>query len=88
MYSLAIERKGAEPVHTIESVYNRKSIRGFKQDPVPKETIKKILDQATRAAGANRWIALLIGLVLPISQRGYNFYHSNHLGYWLYYKNN
>lgn len=39
-------------MHINESVHTRKSIRGFKQDPVPKETIKEILDIATRAPSA------------------------------------
>jgi len=37
----------------IEAVKARKSIRGFKPDPVPKEIIKEILEIAVRAPSAN-----------------------------------
>lgn len=33
----------------LEAIRARKSIRGYKPDPVPKETIEKIIDVATRA---------------------------------------
>jgi nitroreductase len=33
----------------IEAIQSRKSIRGYKPDPVPKEVLKEILDIATRA---------------------------------------
>ncbi|MBE9469992.1 MAG: nitroreductase family protein, partial [Chloroflexi bacterium] len=32
----------------LEAVRSRKSIRGYKPDPVPKEILKEILDIATR----------------------------------------
>jgi len=37
----------------VEAVKARKSIRGFKPDPVPKETLKEILEIATRSPSAN-----------------------------------
>lgn len=36
----------------LESVRARKSIRGYKQDPVPREIIREILDVSTRAPSA------------------------------------
>ena len=33
----------------IEAIRSRKSIRGYKPDPVPKEILKEILDIATQA---------------------------------------
>ena len=36
----------------IEAIYKRKSIRGFKSDPVSKEILARILDAACRAPSA------------------------------------
>jgi len=36
----------------LEAIRGRKSIRGFKQEPVPKEKIREILEIATRAPSA------------------------------------
>jgi nitroreductase len=37
---------------TIEAIFSRHSVRGFKSDPVPRETILKILEAASRAPSA------------------------------------
>jgi nitroreductase len=37
---------------TIEAIRNRKSIRGFKPDPLPKKVVKEILEIATQAPSA------------------------------------
>lgn len=36
----------------IEAIYQRKSIRGFKSDPVSREVLEKILESACRAPSA------------------------------------
>ncbi|MHB1127528.1 MAG: nitroreductase [Bacillota bacterium] len=52
----------------IQAVKERKSIRGFKPDPVPKEILTEILELATRAPSANNtqpWeLAVVTGEVL------------------------
>jgi len=52
----------------LEAVKARKSIRGFKPDPVPKETLQQILESAVRAPSANNtqpWeFVVLTGKVL------------------------
>lgn len=35
-----------------DAIYQRRSIRGFKQDPVPKDTVEKILDMGLKAPSA------------------------------------
>jgi nitroreductase len=39
-------------MNVIEAIHKRKSIRGFKADPVPKEILAKVLDAACRAPSA------------------------------------
>jgi len=36
----------------IDAIHGRKSIRGFKPDPVPKETLEKVLEAGTRSPSA------------------------------------
>lgn len=58
----------------IEAIRTRKSIRGFKPDPVPKEVLRKILEIATRApsgVNAQPWeIAVVAGEALDNIKRG------------------
>ncbi|MEA1872332.1 MAG: nitroreductase [Chloroflexota bacterium] len=58
----------------IEAVKRRKSIRGYKPDPVPKEVLEQILDLASRAPSAMNtqpWeLTVLTGEVLENVRRG------------------
>jgi nitroreductase len=58
----------------VEAIRTRKSIRGFRPDPVPKEILRDILDIATRAPSAMNtqpWeITVLAGEVLENIKRG------------------
>jgi nitroreductase len=58
----------------IEAMRSRKSIRAFKPDPVPKETIREILDAAIRAPSRDNshpWeIAVVTGEALDNIKRG------------------
>ena len=58
----------------VEAVRSRKSIRGYKPDPVPKEILKEILDIATRSpSGMNTqpWeFTVITGEVLDNIKRG------------------
>ena len=88
-------KDGAVLMHILESVRNRKSIRGFKQDPVPREIIKEVLDIATRAPSAMNtqpWeFTVVAGDVLDHIRQGnmeqllsgaagLKHYHSNYQG--------
>lgn len=58
----------------VDAMRSRKSIRGFKPDPVPKETIREILDAAIRAPSnenSHPWeIAVVTGEALDNIRRG------------------
>ena len=58
----------------VEAIRTRKSIRGFRPDPVPKEILRDILDIATRAPSAMNtqpWeIIVIAGEVLENIKRG------------------
>ena len=58
----------------IEAIRTRKSVRGFRPDPVPKEILRDILDIATRAPSAMNtqpWeIIVIAGEVLENIKRG------------------
>jgi len=58
----------------VEAIKTRKSVRGFKPDPVPNETLKEILEISTRAAsGMNTqpWeIAVITGKTLENIKKG------------------
>ena len=58
----------------IEAIYSRKSIRGYKPDPIPKETLAKVLEAAIRApSGTNSqaWeITVVTGEALDNIKRG------------------
>jgi len=58
----------------IEAVQSRRSIRGFKPDPVPKEVLSEILEIASRAPSAMNtqpWeVTVLTGQVLEDIKRG------------------
>ena len=58
----------------IEAIRARKSIRGYKPDPVPKETLREILDIATRSPSAMNtqpWeITVITGEVLDNIRNG------------------
>ncbi len=58
----------------VEAIRTRKSVRGFKPDPVPKEILRDILDIATRAPSAMNtqpWeIIVIAGDVLENIKRG------------------
>ncbi len=58
----------------VEAIRTRKSIRGFRPDPVPKEILRDILDIATRAPSAMNtqpWeITVIAGEVLENIKRG------------------
>ncbi|MCK4722531.1 MAG: nitroreductase family protein, partial [Dehalococcoidia bacterium] len=58
----------------VEAIRTRKSVRGFRPDPVPKEILRDILDIATRAPSAMNtqpWeIIVIAGEVLENIKRG------------------
>ena len=58
----------------IEAIYSRKSIRGFKPDPIPKETLTKVLEAAIKApSGTNSqtWeITVVAGEALDNIKKG------------------
>jgi nitroreductase len=58
----------------VEAIRTRKSVRGFRPDPVPKEVLRDILDIATRAPSAMNtqpWeIIVIAGEVLENIKRG------------------
>lgn len=58
----------------VEAVRLRKSVRGFKPDPIPRETLKEILEVACRAPSGNNvqpWeIAVLTGKTLENVRQG------------------
>lgn len=55
-------------MNLLEAIRSRKSIRGYKKDPVPREVLKEILEVATRAPSADNsqpWeITIITGRVL------------------------
>lgn len=57
----------------IEAIRSRKSIRGFKPDPIPRDVLRKVLEIATRApSGVNKqpWeITVIAGKVLDSIRR-------------------
>ncbi len=58
----------------VEAIRSRKSIRGYKPDPVPKEVLREILDVATRApssVNSQPWeITIIAGQVLKNIKQG------------------
>ncbi|MBM3133612.1 MAG: hypothetical protein FJZ95_11370, partial [Chloroflexi bacterium] len=57
----------------IEGILHRKSIRGFKPDPVPQELIRKVLEVGTRSPSAENgqpWeITVITGEILEKIKR-------------------
>ncbi len=57
----------------IEGILSRKSIRGFKSDPVPKDLLRKVLEVATRSPSAENgqpWeITVITGTILEQIKR-------------------
>lgn len=69
----------------LEAIHNRKSIRDFKPDPVPRELLETILETAIRApSGTNKqpWeFAILSGKVLEkVKEKNIETFHSGRQG--------
>ncbi|MFC1904296.1 nitroreductase family protein [Chloroflexota bacterium] len=63
-----------ETMDVTEAIVKRKSIRGYKPDPVPKEVLREILEIASRSPSANNtqpWeVVVITGEVLENIKRG------------------